>query len=118
MDAIGSALGNGVDHTTRRASVFSRVVGGVDLELLHCNLRSGIASTRATALFRKVRLVVISAVNGDVVEQGAHSAEADQTKTLSVANHAGRQEDKAGPATTVDGKVFNRGFIQCWSKIT
>ena len=118
MNIIGAALGDRVDDAAGRTAIFRGVVGGVDLELLHGDLRRRVTGAGASALFREERLVVVGAVHGDIVQQGAHSAEADQTEAVGVADHTRRQQNEAGPASAVDGKVFNRGFVQCGSEVS
>src|SRR5262249_3637366 len=45
VQLVGSALGHGVDHAARSASVFCGIVRAVDLELLHSGLAGRVRGT-------------------------------------------------------------------------
>src|SRR6266496_171733 len=110
MKFIGSALGDSVNHAARGASVFSRVVGSVDLVLADRCLANHIANARAASLFREERLIVVSAINRAVVQQTRDAAKTYQAK-CAVGGRAGSENSKVGPTATVGRKIVQRDLI-------
>src|SRR6202012_617817 len=88
VDVVGDALGHRVDDAAGGASVFSRVDAGVDGELANRIGGGGIGLTRASAFFSEEGLIVIGAVDLNVVQQGADAAHADQSISIAVRNYA------------------------------
>src|ERR1700679_1173996 len=105
MELVAAALGDGVDDATSRTAILSGVVGGVDLKLLNGGLCGGVTGAGTATLFREVGLVVVGAVDGYVVEEGALTAEAQEPEATGVADD-GRCEQSIGrPAVVVYGKI-------------
>ena len=68
MNLVGAALGDGSDDAAGGAAVLRRVDAGVDGELANGAARSGVSFAGAAALRGKVSLVVIGAVDLNIVE--------------------------------------------------
>src|SRR5579871_5019807 len=101
MNFVAAAVGDRVDDATGCASIFSGEDTGVDLELADCLGRGGIGLAGTSALFRVVGLIVVGAVDQNVVEDGADTANADQTKAAAVGDNAGGGHGEARPAEVV-----------------
>src|SRR5260221_13047581 len=107
MELIGAALGDGVDYAACGAAVLRGVVGRVDLKLLDGGFAGGIADARAAALFAEESLIVVGTIHRVVVEQARDPAKANQTKSA-IGHGAGGAEREGGPATAIDGQIFDR----------
>jgi hypothetical protein len=117
VQGVRSALGDGVDDATGGAAVFNGVVLGIDLELLHSGLNGGVSGAGASALFREVGLVVVGAVDCDVVEQRALAAEAQQAVAVRVVHDAGGEQREGRPAVIVLGQIVERDLVYHAGKI-
>src|SRR5437764_15278800 len=116
MVLIRAALRDRVDHSAGGPPVFCGVVRSVHLKFLNGSLGAGIADARAAALFGKEGLIIVAAVHRVVVEQCAHAAEADESKTVDVIHCAGSEKNEIRPAAAVDGEVANGRLIDSGSE--
>ena len=82
MKLIGSASRDRVDHATHSPAVLNRVVRCVYLKLLDGRLRRRVARARAPTFFSEEGLIVVRAVEADIVLQRALTAEAQQAETI------------------------------------
>ena len=117
MKAVGTALGDRVHDTARRAAIFNRVVGGIDLKFLDRLLGGGIAGPGTAPLFGKEGLIVICAVDGYIIQQRALAAETEQTITVRVVHNTRRQQRITGPAIVADRKIVKDLLIDNAGKI-
>ena len=95
VQLIGAALGYGGDDTACRAAILGRVHTGVYRKLAHGVFRGRVRLACTPALLREVRLVVVRAVDLDVVQQRADTAHADQAEAVRVRDHARGQHRQA-----------------------
>ena len=108
MELVAAALGDGVDDAAGGASVFGGVDAGVDGELADGTAGGGVGLAGTSALFREEGLVVVGAVDDDVVENRADAANADEAEAVGVGDDAGGGHGERGPAAVVDGDVAER----------
>src|ERR1035441_7347885 len=71
VDLVGAALRDGGNDASGGAAVLSRVDASIDGKLAHCGSRSGIRLAGTSAFLREEGLVVIGAVDFNVVEKRA-----------------------------------------------
>jgi hypothetical protein len=53
VELVGAALGHSVGHATRRATIFGRVIRGVDLEFTNRRLADRVIDARTATFFRE-----------------------------------------------------------------
>ncbi len=80
MEGVGTALGYGIDHAARRAPIFCRIIGRVDLELADRGLADHVTEPGSPSLFGEKRLVVVPTIDGAIVQKAGDSAETDEPK--------------------------------------
>ena len=118
MVLIGAAFGHGIHDCPSSAAILGRVVGSINLKFLHGGLGAGVANARATPLLGKECLIVITTIDGVIVEKSAHAAKADQAKTVGITDRARSEENEAGPAPAIDGQVADGGLIHSGSELS
>ena len=89
VDLIGAALGDRGDDASGSTAVLSRVDAGVDREFTYSAAGSGIGFAGAAALLRIVGVVIVCAVDLNVVQHGADTTDADQAEAAGVRYDAG-----------------------------
>ena len=112
MDPVGAALGDGGDDAAGGAAVFGRVDAGVDGELADGAAGGGISLAGAAAFLSAEGMVVVGAIDFNVVEQRADAANADEAEAAGVGNDARSGHGQGRPAAIVDGNVCERRSVQ------
>src|SRR6185312_5828712 len=96
VETICSALGHRVDDAAGGAAELCSVDTCIYLELTYRACRCGVSFTRASAFFRKVRLIVVRTVDQHRVEDIADTAHADKTEARGTVHYTRRQHGERG----------------------
>src|ERR1035438_6878908 len=103
VELVCAALGDRGDDAASGAAVLRRVDAGVDCELADGAAGSGIGLAGASALLSKKGLIVVGAVDFNVVEKCADAADADETVAAGINCDARSGEGKSRPAAVING---------------
>src|ERR1035437_2372738 len=112
VELVGAALGDRGDDAAGGAPVLSRVDAGVDGKLADSAAGGGIGFTGAPAFLSKEGLIVVGAIDLDVVEQCADAADADETVAVGINCYARSGEGKSRPAAVVNGDGLKRIHVE------
>src|SRR6185437_378489 len=94
-----------------RTAILRGVVRGIYLEFLHRFFGGGVLQAGAAALVGKVRVGVVRAIYGVVVQQLGLPAKAQEAKAGGIGDDAGSQQREAGPTAAIDGQVVDLPLI-------
>src|SRR5262249_530015 len=109
VETVRTGLSDHVDHATRRAPEFGIGAAGDDLELLYCFQRDVNRRALSACLLAEEPVVVVAAVQRDVVENAALSVDVDfvAVRTLRDAD-ARRQREQIFKLAPQDRRIGYR----------
>ena len=117
MQSVAAALGHSIDDRSRSPPIFRGVVRRVDLKFLYRSFRAGIADPGPPAFFGEKCLIVVSAIDGVVVQQRADTAKTQQPKSAGIIDHPRRKKSKVRPASSINWQIVDRRLIHNGSEL-
>jgi hypothetical protein len=113
VEFVCAGLSDDVDHPARRTSELSRSTGSDDLKLLHCIEGDVDRSPLAARLFSEETVVVVAAVQTDVVKDPALPCEVNLIAVRALNDtHIGRKRKKVLKFTAENRRAVYCSFIQ------